>query len=76
MNRFNLGLYYRRSGLYRRFQEVAMPNPNLTNMSVDALLELRAEVGAALSRRAKERRVSCPDLVARLAPEEKPEKAC
>jgi DNA-binding protein H-NS len=31
-----------------------MAKPNLTNMSVDALLKLRAEVGAALSRRAKE----------------------
>ena len=31
-----------------------MPNPNLTKMSVDALWKLRADVGAALSRRAKE----------------------
>jgi DNA-binding protein H-NS len=31
-----------------------MPNPNLTKMSVDALLKLRTDVGAALSRRAKE----------------------
>jgi DNA-binding protein H-NS len=31
-----------------------MAKPNLANMSVDALLQLRADVGAALSRRAKE----------------------
>ena len=31
-----------------------MAKPNLTNMSVDALLKLRADVGAALSRRAKD----------------------
>jgi DNA-binding protein H-NS len=31
-----------------------MATPNLANMSVDALLKLRADVGAALSRRAKE----------------------
>ena len=31
-----------------------MAKPTLTDMSVDALLKLRAEVGAALSRRAKE----------------------
>jgi hypothetical protein len=31
-----------------------MAKPNLTNMSVDALLKLRDDVGAALSRRAKE----------------------
>ena len=31
-----------------------MAKPNLTNMSVDALLKLRADVGAALSRKSKE----------------------
>jgi DNA-binding protein H-NS len=31
-----------------------MAKPNLADMSVDALLKLRADVGAALSRRAKE----------------------
>jgi DNA-binding protein H-NS len=31
-----------------------MAKPNLANMSVDALLKLRDDVGAALSRRAKE----------------------
>jgi DNA-binding protein H-NS len=31
-----------------------MAKPDLANMSVDALLKLRADVGAALSRRAKE----------------------
>ncbi len=31
-----------------------MAKSNLTNMSVDGLLKLRAEVGAALSRRAKD----------------------
>jgi DNA-binding protein H-NS len=31
-----------------------MAKPNLTKMSVDALLKLRTDVGAALSRRAKE----------------------
>ena len=31
-----------------------MAKPTLTDMSVDALLKLRADVGAALSRRAKE----------------------
>jgi len=31
-----------------------MPKPNLANMSVDALLKLRTDVGEALSRRAKE----------------------
>jgi DNA-binding protein H-NS len=31
-----------------------MATPNLAKMSVDALLKLRADVGAALSRRAKE----------------------
>jgi DNA-binding protein H-NS len=31
-----------------------MANPNLTNMSVDALLKLRDDVGAALSRKSKE----------------------
>jgi DNA-binding protein H-NS len=31
-----------------------MAKPNLANMSVDALLKLRADVGAALSRRVKE----------------------
>ena len=31
-----------------------MAKPDLADMSVDALLKLRAEVGAALSRRAKE----------------------
>jgi DNA-binding protein H-NS len=31
-----------------------MARPNLTKMSVDALLKLRADVGTALSRRAKE----------------------
>jgi DNA-binding protein H-NS len=31
-----------------------MATPNLANMSVDALLKLRADIGAALSRRAKE----------------------
>src|SRR6266566_8185627 len=31
-----------------------MAKPNLTDMSVDALLKLRDDVGAALSRRAKE----------------------
>jgi DNA-binding protein H-NS len=31
-----------------------MAKPNLAKMSVDALLKLRADVGAALSRRAKE----------------------
>jgi DNA-binding protein H-NS len=31
-----------------------MAKPNLTNMSVDALLKLRDDVGAALSRKSKE----------------------
>src|SRR6266699_334881 len=31
-----------------------MAKPSLANMSVDSLLKLRADVGAALSRRAKE----------------------
>jgi DNA-binding protein H-NS len=34
--------------------EIAMPKISLASMSVDALLKLRDDVGAALSRRAKE----------------------
>ena len=52
-----------------------MAKPSLANMSVDGLLKLRADVGAALSRRAKSWRVSCPGLAARLARDEKFEQA-
>jgi DNA-binding protein H-NS len=41
-------------GYIGRLQEVTMAKPNLTNMSVDALLKLRDDVGAALSRKSKE----------------------
>jgi DNA-binding protein H-NS len=34
--------------------EIAMPKTNLASMSVDALLKLRNDIGATLSRRAKE----------------------
>src|SRR5215475_15395336 len=36
------------------FEEMPMPMPNLSSVSIDALLKLRDEVEKALSRRAKE----------------------
>jgi DNA-binding protein H-NS len=54
VNCFNLDLYNCRSELYGRLQEVTMAKPNLTDLSVDALLKLRIDVESALSHRAKE----------------------
>src|SRR5262249_54741267 len=46
--------FWEQSFLHSPFKETTMPMPNLSSVSVDALLKLRDEVEEALSRRAKE----------------------
>jgi DNA-binding protein H-NS len=47
-------LVFESSMVHWPFEETPMPMPNLSSVSVDALLKLRDEVEKALSRRAKE----------------------
>jgi len=41
-----------------------MPMPNLSSMSVDALLKLRDDIGEVLTRRAAQLRMNFPSLAA------------